>query len=233
MGAKGALVAAITCDIIDSRRYTGATRQKLNDGIQRAFASITANKTELDVTKIDFRITAGDEFQFILRKPERSLDVVTFLRSTLAVQGFKPMARFRTGIGVGEARYRPSKRADQRPYEWDGPAFVFAREGLEAIKRQRSPDRWTALLTSDAALNRRFDVILGLVDHLQHSWTTAQWEAIVWTLKGLNRQEAARRLKVAHQNVSKRLNAAAWPAVEAALALIREELSHPPRGATT
>jgi len=231
MGASALRVAAVTCDIIESRRYTGVARQKLNDAVERAFKSITSSNPDLDFTKIDFRITAGDEFQFVLRKPERALDVVIALRSVLAVEGFKPMARFRTAIGVGEAKFRPARRPDQRPYEWDGPAFIYAREGLETIKRQRSPVRWTALRTSNSGSNLQFDVILGLVDQLQHSWTVAQWEAIAWTLKGLKRQEAARRLKVAHQNVSKRLNAAGWAAVDAAMSFIRESLLHPPGGA--
>lgn len=231
MGASALRVAAVTCDIIDSRLYTGVARQRLHDVLERAFKSITGRHSDLDFTKIDFRISVGDEFQFVLRKPERALDVVMALRSGLAIEGLEPMARFRTGIGVGESTFRPAKHSGQRPYEWDGPAFIYAREGLEAIKRQRSPDRWTALRTSNAATNVQYDVILGLVDQLQHAWTVAQWEAIAWTLKGLKRREAASRLKVAHQNVSKRLNAAGWAPVDAALSLIRESLLHPSEGA--
>lgn len=230
MGAISLRVAAVTCDIIDSRRYTGVAREKLHDAVARAFKTLTDSTPALDSTKLDVRVTAGDEFQFVLRKSERALDVVMALRSVLALEDFRPMVRFRAAVGVGEATFRPAKRPNQRPYEWDGPAFVYAREGLEAIQRQWSPDRWTALRTSNTASNLQFDVILGLVDRLQRSWTIAQWEAIAWTLKGLSRQETARHLGVRHQNVSKRLSAAGWAAVDAAMTFVRESLSSPLAG---
>src|SRR5947207_8878355 len=44
-----------------------------------------------------------------------------------------------------------------------------------------------------------------LADFIQQSWTVAQWEAIRWSLLGLTREAIARKLKVAHQNVTKRL----------------------------
>jgi len=62
-------------------------------------------------------------------------------------------------------------------------------------------------------------------------WTAAQWEAVGWTMQGLNRQQAARKLKIRHQNVSKRLGAAGWPAVALALKYIGHGLSHPKKGA--
>jgi hypothetical protein len=103
---------------------------------------------------------------------------------------------------------------------------------LDSIKHNRRSDRWTTILTGDDGLDAPLDVILGLVDELQRGWTPAQWEAVGWTMRGLKRQETARRLKVAHQNVSKRLAAAGWPAVSEALAFIRGRLAaHPAKGA--
>ena len=51
-------------------------------------------------------------------------------------------------------------------------------------------------------------------------------------MQGLKRQQAACKLKITHQNVSKRLGAAGWPAVAHALRYIEDNLSaHPRKGA--
>jgi hypothetical protein len=219
-------VAVVTGDIIDSRTYHAAARARLNDALRRAFDAIVPANVAL--AHLDFRVTAGDEFQFVLGDPERALETVFRMRSRLAQKPMEPMVRFRASIGVGPIRYRPARGARDKPYEWDGPAFVRAREGLERIKR----DRWTMVRTSVESIDEQCDVILGLVDELQRGWTAAQWEAVGWTMQGLNRQQAARKLKIKHQNVSKRLGAAGWPAVAQALEYLGGNLSsHPEEGA--
>jgi len=227
-GAPLERVAVVTGDVIDSRKYVATSRTRLNNALRRGFDFVATALPGVALTTIEFRITAGDEFQFVLKAPQRSLESLFLLRSFLAHEAFKPPVRFRAAVGIGQAKYRPARNANVRPYEWDGPAFVSAREGLDLIKSQRSPERWTTIVTGNAEIDHEFNAILGLVDHLQRSWTTSQWEAIGWTMRGLKRHETARRLKVAHQNVSKRLSAAGWPAVAAATEYVQYRLSpHP------
>ena len=233
MGAPQKRVAVITGDVIDSRKYLGASRTRLNKALSHGVELVEAAFPEVVLTDLEFRITAGDEFQFVLKAPDRALEVLIFLRSVLALESIKRPIRFRAAVGIGLTKYRPGKGAAAHPYEWDGPPFVLAREGLELITRQRSPERWTSLRTGVKAVDINVDVILGLMDHFQQSWTAAQWEAIGWTMRGLKRHEAARRLKVAHQNVSKRLNAAGWPAVSNGIEYIRSLIAlHPAEGAS-
>ncbi len=232
MGATPKRVAVVTGDIIDSRKYAGSARTRLNNALTRGVQLATSTVPRVALTRLDFRITAGDEFQFVLKSPERALEMLILLRSILALESVTPPIRFRAAVGVGAVKYRPSRSAAARPYEWDGPAFVRARSGLDVIKRQRSPERWTTIITGTPAVDVQVDVILGLADHLQRSWTSAQWEAIGWTMRGLKRHETARHLKVAHQNVSKRLNAAGWPAAATAMTYIRMLMTqHPGEGA--
>jgi hypothetical protein len=225
MGAVKKPVGVVTADIINSRSYDAAARARLNDALRRAFNAIVP-ATNVALAHLDFRVTAGDEF--VLGDPGRALETVFLMRSRLAQEPIEPMVRFRASIGVGPVRYRPARGALGKPYEWDGPAFVRAREGLERMKR----DRWTTVRTSVESIDEQCDVILGLVDELQRGWTAAQWAAVGWTMQGLKRQQAARKLKIRHQNVSKRLGAAGWPAVVHALKHIERSLSpHPQKGA--
>lgn len=232
MGAKDPRVAVITGDIIDSRLYSASERKRLNAALGRSVDTATRTLSTKVLARLDFRVTAGDEFQFVLERPDTALATVFLIRSLLAAEPLKPIARFRAAIGVGDAKYRPSRAARLRPYEWDGPPFIMARQGLELIKGTRSPDRWTALVTGDKRSDDEFDVILGLIDHVQKDWTKAQWEAVGWTVRGLKRLETARRLRVAHQNVSKRLSAAGWLAISAALHYLDRRIgAHPFQGA--
>ena len=66
------------------------------------------------------------------------------------------------------------------------------------------------------------DAVLCLTDFIQQSWTVPQWEAVRWSLLGLTREGIASKLKVAHQNVTKRLLAAGWPHFEVAAAFLRD-----------
>jgi hypothetical protein len=51
-------------------------------------------------------------------------------------------------------------------------------------------------------------------------WTVPQWGAVRWALLGLKRKEVARKLKIAHQNVTKRILAAGWLQVDFSFTLL-------------
>ena len=93
----------------------------------------------------------------------------------------------------------------------------------------RSPLRATKLITAVAEVDTAADAVLCLADFIQQSWTVAQWEAIRWSLLGLTREAIARKLKVAHQNVTKRLLAAGWPHFEVAAAFLRQLIERTPK----
>ena len=154
------------------------------------------------------------------------------MRSLLAIEPLKPVPRFRAAIGVGKATISPARSPSASPYEWDGPAFVRAREGIETLAGKRGFVRWTSVTTGDLGADRPLGIITGFQDYMQQAWTVPQWEAVRWALRGLTRTAIAARIKVAHQNVTKRLAAAGWPVFEESVEFVKESLTlHLPPGA--
>ncbi|MGH7316184.1 MAG: SatD family protein [Candidatus Rokuibacteriota bacterium] len=178
-------------------------------------------------TRLAFRITAGDEFQCVISDVPRVLDILTYFRGVVATGGLTPPVCLRAAVGIGEL----STPKRDNPYEEDGPAFVKARHGLEEIAKLRSPLRATKLVTAVSDVDAAADAVLCLTDFIQQSWTVPQWEAVRWSLLGLTREAIAAKLKVAHQNVTKRLLAAGWPHFEVAAGFLRglvEKVAHIP-----
>jgi hypothetical protein len=211
-------VAVLTADIVGSSRYSSADRRKLDQVIRKAFADVERRFTDAIHTRLAFRITAGDEFQCVIAAAPHALDILAYFRAVVATGGLTPPVRLRASVGIGEI----STPKRENPYEEDGPAFVRARTGLEAIAKARSPARDTTLVTGASDVDAAADAVLCLTDFVQRSWTIPQWEAVRWSLLGLTREAIARKLEVAHQNVTKRLLAAGWPHFEVAAAFLRD-----------
>jgi hypothetical protein len=230
MGAR--FVATVTADFIESRAYSSPERRRLATLLRQAFDRARAVFPNRAVTDVGFRISAGDEFQFVLDDPAVALPFVLFLRSTLAQGNLTPMVRFRAAIGVGPVTYAPARGRRAAAYEWDGPAFARAREGLDSMTRRRGFARWTTIITGQEPLDRTLNVVLGFQDYMQQAWTVTQWEAVHWALRGFKGTEIAARIKVRHQNVSKRLSAAGWTVFEPGLKFANDALMlHPEEGA--
>ena len=213
-------IAVLTADIVGSSRYGSADRRKLDEVIHKAFADVERRFPDAIHTRLAFGITAGDELQCGISNTPRALDILTYFRAVVAASDLRPSVRLRASVGIGEL----STPKRQNPYEEDGPAFVYARKGLEEIAKARSPLRATKLITGVTEVDTAADAVLCLTDFIQQSWTVAQWEAIRWSLLGLTREAIASKLKVAHQNVTKRLLAAGWPHFEVAAVYLRHLL---------
>jgi hypothetical protein len=198
-------VAVLTADIIQSTTYSRVDRQRLNRALLKAFDEVLLRFPKAVHKKLTFRITAGDEFQCVLLDLTKILDVLTYLRATLATSGLEPIGRFRASIGVGEI----SVTGGTSSYQEDGQAFVRAREGLEQLDKSKH-GRWTKIVTGQSEVDSVIDVVLILLDYLEQGWTVPQWEAVRWSLLGLTRKEISKKLKIRHQNVTKRLSAAGW-----------------------
>lgn len=242
MGRPASLVAVITADIIESSRYSQQDRRRLDGILRKAFEDVERRFRGSIHTRMAFRITAGDEFQFVVSAIPQAFTVLMYLRALVAAGGLLPPIRFRASLGVGEISV--PKRAS--PYEEDGPAFVRSRRGLEGMAKGGSRVRWTTLITGAPEVDSTADVVLCLVDYMLQSWTVPQWEATRWSLLGLKREEIASRLRrpsasragrssgrgrarIAHQNVTKRLLAAGWPYFQVADGFLRHLLEEADR----
>lgn len=220
MARRSTTVAVITGDIIGSSRYARLDRQRLDRVLRAAFRETERRFRGAIHTRMAFRITAGDEFQCVVADVPRVLEILTYIRAVAATGGLEPPLRFRSSVGVGEISV--TKRSS--PYEEDGVAFVRSRRGLEDLSKGRGPTRWTKLVTGHGDKDMTADTVLCLADHIFEGWTVPQWEAVRWAILGLTRQAIARKLKIAHQNVTKRLRAAGWPHLEPALSFLGQLL---------
>lgn len=209
----GSLVCVVTADIVGSSRYGTHDRRKLDKILRSAFKEVQRRFPTAVHTTLAFRITAGDEFQFVLTKIPSAFRILIYLRALAASSGLSPSIALRAGVGVGDIR--TAKRDD--PYEEDGVAFAHARRALEDMIQVRGQLRWTRLFTGKPDIDNPAETLLLLTDWMQKGWTVPQWQAIRWSLLGLKREEIAGKLGIAHQNVTKRLSAAGWPYFEPAV----------------
>jgi hypothetical protein len=238
MGHAATHVAVVTADIIGSSRYSQQDRRRLDGILRRAFEEVERRFRDVIHTRLAFRITAGDEFQFVVSAIPEAFTVLMYLRALVAAGGFCHRL-FRASLGVGEIGV-PARWPVRRGRD----AFVRSRRGLRD-RQGGSRVRWFAI--TEHEIDSTADVVLCLVDYMLQSWTVPQWEAIRWSLLGLTREEIARKLRrpsasragrssgrgraqIAHQNVTKRLLAAGWPYFQVADAFLRRLLEEAGRG---
>ncbi|KZE92605.1 hypothetical protein AVP42_02290 [Agromyces sp. NDB4Y10] len=154
--------------------------------------------------------TAGDEVQAITADPGTALDLVLALHRA---------ERWSIGLGVGDVR-EPLPDAVRKAA---GPAFIAAREAVDAAKRAdarfalRAADDRPGTL--DAA---QVEALVRLLLLLRDRRTPQGWEAVDLVRDGRTQKDAARLLGISDAAVSQRLRAAQWNADGDALpALVR------------
>lgn len=155
--------------------------------------------------------TAGDEVQAITADPETALDLVLALHRA---------GRWSIGVGVGEVR-EPLPDAARKAA---GPAFVAAREAVDAAKRA---DARFALRAADERRGggpdpAHVEALARLLLLLRDRRTPQGWEAVDLVRDGRTQKDAARLLGISDAAVSQRLRAAQWNADgDAVPALVR------------
>ena len=216
------IVAVVTCDIIQSRKYTSDQRRKISSTLQREFAKVSKAYGDSVHTPTSFNITVGDEFQFVLSRPAKSYEITVFYRALASLSGLIPMLDFRASIGIGEIAVE-SKKAS---YAQDGQAFHRSRMGINSLNEQKlKGKRRTTIVTGEPSLDGTLDSILMYQDLLEERWTRAQREALRWRIPLSTYEEIGRKLGVAYQNVQKRLKAANWDEFSHGLAFVERTLT--------
>jgi len=171
MGRHASHVAVVTADIIESSRYSQQDRRRLDGILRKAFEDVQQQFRDSIHTRMAFRITAGDEFQFVVSAIPQAFTVLMYLRALVAAGGLLPPIRFRASLGVGEISV--PKRAS--PYEEDGAAFVRSRRGLEGIAKGGSRVRWTSLITGAPEVDSTADVVLCLATTMPARASSPAW----------------------------------------------------------
>jgi SatD family (SatD) len=190
-----ATYAVITADVIGSRKVEAFRRKR--DAKLRAVSDAHRKGR---VILSDYAVTAWDEFQGILRKPEYLPRAILDLRRT-----FYPMQLWiALGIGeVSEARRAPVNRFA------GGESFERAREAAELLKKGNSRFR---VLTRFKTGNDLFDSIANttysLQDTLLQDVTAKQWHAINLHMQTGKQEAVARKLGLTVSTVSRNLKRA-------------------------
>ncbi len=190
----------ITADQVGSRRDSDRTGE-LIDTIARSHA---------DDLLLPPDQTAGDEIQLVTPSAATALTIVLDTTRT---------GRWSVGLGVGDIRM-PLPDATRKA---TGPAFIAARDAVEAAKRAdgrfalRAADPGAAPLTADET-----EALVRLLVLLRERRSDLGWEVVDLIDAGHLQKEAAGILDVSAAAISARLKAAMWRAErDARPALIR------------
>jgi len=214
-GRKGAATGrpratAFIGDVSSSRDLGSEERGELQRQLEALLDRV--NRELHEAILADFTITVGDEFQGLLVRPGALPELVWRLRDRL------PDVRFWTGVGFGTL----DTELEDRAIGMDGPAFHLAREALEAAHDEGLHGGVFSGFGED-------DGVLGglarLLDWQRQGFTDAQREAVRRVRAGETQTEAARKIGVSRQAVSKRLAAAGWTAYRDAEESLRSLLS--------
>ena len=138
---------------------------------------------------LTFERTVGDEIQGACADPGEARAVVLHLARS---------GRWHIGLGAGEGSYSASVR------DGSGPAFVRAREAVEAAKKTTRFEPSIAVRGEDEGAAAHCQGLLRLVAHLVASRSEAQWEVIDGVRAGRSSAELADVLGISVEAVSQR-----------------------------
>jgi hypothetical protein len=177
-------VFVITADQVDSRHRTDLAATTVE-----RLGSVLRGRLALPVDR-----TAGDEIQLLLDSAEAAITAILLLTRD---------AEWSVGCGIGEVN--TPLPANTR--EATGPAFVAAREAVEAAKKRDT--RFALRLEPTTGTTAGdLEAIIDLVLHLRARRSPQGWELYDLMVAGGTQAEAANELKITPQAASKRARAA-------------------------
>ncbi len=158
---------------------------------------------------IPFEITAGDEFQGVLKSPERTPHVLEELH-------FRLFMRIYTGVGLGDVERGIDERTALR-----GSAFYRAREALESGK---DSGRIVVVRSPDSLFDRTVNAIYFLVQSIQEKWTQRQREIIQFYRRHMDYtyEEIGNHFGISKQAVHKQIKSARFHAVLEGMEAVRD-----------
>lgn len=199
----------VLADLVGSRSLGAGPRRVVQAAVRDAARGLSEGP-------FGFRVTGGDEFEWVLPDRPEAWDLLLRLRLRLACpDGARPAVSLRVGAARGEVWLTGEPDA---PYTWDGPCFHRARHAMERLQRpveraHRSPKEpfapvqlprpWTVVETGGP--QPLLDATLRLTDRLLAGWTPKQTEVIRRVLDGDSQESIAAEVGVTPQAVSQRL----------------------------
>lgn len=197
MDKKRKIYTAVIGDIRNSRAITS------REGIQQELHNVLKeiNEKYKDTISANFLITLGDEFQGLLSKPDKVLEIMRFIENRLYP------VKIRFGVGMGEITTSINR---EMALGADGPAYYAARAAITEVKnKERKNNTLTNIRFAAMNVNinlEQINLICDVLRILEKKWTTKQAETIKNMEEyGGNQKECAERLKINQSNVSRRL----------------------------
>ena len=186
------IYAVLVADVMAS-----SARKNMRAQLMKKLAAASEKHLKQKLIRFPYTVTAGDEFQTIATELASVPALLLDLRAAL-----QPLP-LRVGVGIGEV----ADRLQPPVNHLTGPAFQFARGGIDSVKASSLFKFET--LTAFASDNEKFDqtinLLYGLHDTLVSQITAKQWEAIRQFLDQPALEQAARRLKLDISTVSRNL----------------------------
>jgi hypothetical protein len=199
--------SVITADVVGSRGMASFPQRR-----DQKLRGITRLHTGMELILSPYTVTAWDEFEVVIAKPEFTPRAILDLRRT-----FYPL-ELRIAVGIGSAQGVHKKPINLHA---GGEAFERARSATEKLKAGTPKYRLLTLFDSGKPLfDTVANTIYSLHDSLLQRITSKQW-AVINTLLETGRQEqAAKRLKLDISTVSRNLKRGSyWHLLETAEAM--------------
>lgn len=219
MSRNADIITVVTCDIVKSKAYASADRARIQEHLLASWKDVQARFAAKLDSELGFRVTAGDEFQFVCKDVKTAFDAVTFLRIKMRCLDVKPLVTFRASIGIGER----TVSGQANPYAQDGPAFRLARQGMEKLKASSRNLTIVSKATPSKAIET-VNAVLPLADLIYEGWSSAQARAIELAFDGFTQERIAAQLGVIPSTVSHRLSRAEWDAYHIGINSLKEWL---------
>lgn len=159
------MYCALIGDLIHSRDIPARRREEVQQRLRLLLDEM--NTQFSDYLASPFLVTLGDEFQGLLTAAEPALEIIEYIGRGLAE--YRVLVRY--GLGLGEISTGPVNRA--QALGDDGPAYHYAREGVELLRREG----WRGFPV--AIRTRRDDepllhALCRLLNGLTEDWSAAQ-----------------------------------------------------------
>lgn len=162
-----------------------------------------------------FSLTAGDEFQGVLRDSSVAYDIFKIVDKTL---GFD----FYCGVGIGEI----TTEISDNPSVMDGPAFHRSRAALDYAKKKNLK---IYVLTGKSEADRLLNLLLQTIHHIEKNRTRRQNQIISYFRNNPKAgvEEAAEHFGISRQAVYKILKKSGFHLTRKLENLVRAILSKP------
>lgn len=197
------MIAVLTGDIVRSTELSSGRLDRAVAVLRDASATAGA----WHGSSLRFSRNRGDGWQVCLARPALALRTALYLRCALRAEGKDLSTRISAATGSGD----PGDTDDLNAAS--GPVFVASGRGLDDIVPPA-----TMTFVGGGATGAAFR----LSDHVSNGWTEAQARALAPFLapRPPTQSEVADRLGITRQAVAQALDAAGYPALSDALALI-------------